>query len=66
MLQRRTARGFTTDVARYGPDVLRHGSRILLIDLKRSDLHIDHRGLNLRVTHQLHQGRQADAGAHHI
>jgi hypothetical protein len=42
---------------RYGPDVLRHSSRVLLIDFERSDLHIDQRRLDLRVSHQLHQGR---------
>ena len=52
--------------ARYGSNVLRHGFRILLIDLERSDFDIDHRRFNLRVAHQLHQGRQADACANHI
>ena len=42
------------------------GSRILLIDLERSDLHIDECGLDIGMTHQLHEGRQANAGAHHI
>ena len=51
---------------RDGPDVLGHGARILLVDLKRGDLHIDERGLNVGVPHQPHEGRQADAGTHHI
>ena len=41
----------------YGPNVLRHSFRILLIDLKRGDFDIDHRRFNPRVAHQLHQGR---------
>ena len=41
-------------------------SRILLIDLERSDLHIDEGGLDICMTHQLHEGRQANAGANHI
>ena len=51
---------------RYRSDELSDCSRILLIDLERSDLHIDERGLDLCMSHQLHEGRQADAGAHHI
>ena len=41
-------------------------ARILLVDLERSDLHINEGGLDLRMSHQLHEGWQADAGTHHI
>jgi hypothetical protein len=51
---------------RYRSDVLCNRSRILLIDLERRDLHIDERGLDLRMSHQLHEGWQADAGTYHI
>ena len=50
----------------YGPDVLRNSLRILLINLKGRDLHIDQSGLDLRMSHQLHERRQTDTGAHHI
>ena len=46
--------------------MLRDCPSILLIDLERSDLHIDEGGLDICMTHQLHEGRQANAGAHHI
>ena len=48
------------------PNVLGDGARILLVDLKRSNLHVDERGLNVGVSHQPHERRQADAGTHHI
>ena len=66
MVHRNVAREFHDRVHRYRPDVLSDRSRILLIDLERSDLHIDERGLDLRMSHQLHEGGQANAGAHHI
>ena len=66
MVHRSVARGFHDRSHRYGSDVLSDRARILLIDLERSDLHIDERGLDLRMSHQLHEGRQANAGAHHI
>jgi hypothetical protein len=66
MLNGRVARDVSRSRHRYRPDVLCDGSRILLIDLERSDLHIDEVVWILRMTHQLHEGRQADAGAHHI
>ena len=47
-------------------DELSDRSRILLIDLQRRDLHIEERGLDLRMSHQLHEGWQANAGADHI
>ena len=46
--------------------MLGHGAGILLVDVLWGELHIDHRGLNLCVPHQLHERRQADAGAHHV
>ena len=52
--------------ARYRSNVLRHGFRILLIHLERSDFDIDHRRFNPRMAHQPHQGRQADTCANHI
>ena len=65
MVHRSEAESFTSG-DRHRPDVLSDRSRILLIDLERSDLHIDQRGLDVRMTHQLHEGGQANAGAHHI
>ena len=51
---------------RHRPDELCDRSRILLVDLQRRDLHIDERGLDLRMSHQLHEGWQANACAYHI
>ena len=51
---------------RYRSDELSDGSGILLIDLQRRDLHIDEGGLDLRMSHQLHEGWQAHAGPDHI
>ena len=48
------------------PNVLRYGTCVLLIDVKRSQLDIDQGGLNLRVTHKLHERRQAHAGPNHV
>ena len=64
--QERWRESFTIASHRYRPDVLSDRSRILLIDLQRRDLHIDEGGLDLRMSHQLHEGWQANAGAHHI
>ena len=41
-------------------------ARVLLVDLEWSDCDIDKRGLDVSVSHQLHQRGQADAGPHHI
>ena len=46
--------------------MLGHGARILLINLLRRDPHIFQHGLDAGVAHQLHEGGQADTGAHHI
>ena len=51
---------------RYRSDELSDRSRILLIDLQRCDLHINERGLDLRMSHQLHEGWKANAGADHV
>jgi hypothetical protein len=29
-------------------------------------LNVKHGGVDIRMTHEVHQGRQRDAGAHHI
>ena len=47
-------------------DALRRGAGVLKIDVLRRDLHIVQSGLDVGVTHQLHECGQADAGAHHI
>src|SRR5262252_779378 len=64
--QRRRGERVSWSRDRHRPDVLSNCSRILLIDLERSDLHINEGGLDICMTHQLHEGRQANAGAHHI
>jgi len=46
--------------------VLRSGTGILQINVLWSDLHIVHGGFDIGVSHQLHQRRQADTGAHHV
>ena len=38
-----------------GDEVLRHGTCILQVDVLWSDLHVDERGLDVCVTHQLHE-----------
>ena len=60
------ARAVHDRVPRQGPDVLGHGARILEVDVLRSDLHIDQRGLDIGVPHQVHERGQADAGPHHV
>jgi hypothetical protein len=39
---------------------------VLLPDVLWSELKVDHGGLNLRVTHELHQRREADARPEHV
>ena len=39
---------------------------ILAPDVLRGELHVAQSGANLRVTHQVHQGGQGNAGANHI
>ncbi|HEY6308718.1 MAG TPA: hypothetical protein VI488_19930 [Candidatus Angelobacter sp.] len=46
--------------------MLSDGAGILLVDLKRSNVHVNERGLNVGVPHQPHERRQADAAAQHI
>jgi hypothetical protein len=47
-------------------DTLGSGAGVLQIDILRRNLHIVHGGFDIGVPHQLHEGRQADTGAHHI
>ena len=49
-----------------GPDVLGHGAGVLLPDVLRSDLQVDHGGLNLCMAHEMHQRREANAGPEHV
>ena len=49
-----------------GPDELGNGASVLLPDVLRSDLQVDHRGLNLCMTHELRQRREANAGPDHV
>jgi hypothetical protein len=46
--------------------VLGHGTRILQVDVLRSDLHVTQGSLDLGVTHQVHERGQADSGAYHV
>jgi hypothetical protein len=46
--------------------VLRHCARILNIDVLWGDLPIGQRGLNVGVTHQLHERGQAYPGTYHV
>ena len=47
-------------------DAPRDGAGVLKIDVLRRDLHIVQSGLDVGMTHQLHECRQAHPGAHHI
>src|SRR5262249_44710422 len=51
---------------RKGANLLRHRPGILKVDVLWGDLHIAQRGLNVGMTHQLHEGGQADTGADHV
>ena len=46
--------------------MLRHCARILKIDILWCDPHILEGGLDIGVTHQSHERRQAHTGAYHI
>jgi G:T/U-mismatch repair DNA glycosylase len=61
-------RGASDSWGRYrkGPDVLSDGTRILLEDIERRDFHVDESRLDVRVSHQVHEGGQAHTGAQHI
>jgi hypothetical protein len=48
------------------PDVLSNGASVLFPDIKRRELNVDHCGLNVCVSHELHQGWQTDTGPDHI
>jgi hypothetical protein len=47
-------------------DAVCRSAGILNIDILWRDLHIVQSGLDIRMAHQLHERRHADAGAHHI
>ena len=47
MLQRRSTCALHDRIPGTGRDMLGHGAGILLIDVERSDLHIDQRGLDI-------------------
>jgi len=51
---------------RNAPDLLCHSVRILPVDFFGGELYIDHGGLNLAMSHELHQRGQADAVAQHV
>ena len=46
--------------------MLGHSARVLEVDVLRSDLDIQQRGLDVGVAHQAHKRREADAGPHHV
>jgi hypothetical protein len=48
------------------PDVLLYSAHVLLINVKRSQLDINQGGLNLRVTHELHERGQTHTGPDHV
>ena len=47
-------------------DTLRHGACVLKIDILRSDLNVEQSRLDISVSHELHERRQADAFPHHV
>ena len=51
---------------RQGPDPLGHSLRVLQIDILGSDPDIKQCSLNVRVSHQLHERGQTDAGSYHV
>jgi len=65
-MQERGCRARFMRRASEGPNLLRHGARILLVDVLRGDLHIAQSSLDVSVTHQLHQRGQTDAAAYHV
>jgi hypothetical protein len=46
--------------------MLRNRTSVLFPDFSRRDLHVHQSGLDLRMTHQLHQRREADACTNHV
>ena len=46
--------------------MLRYRTCVLKVDVLWSDLHIQQGGLDVGMTHQLHERGQADAGPDHI
>ena len=51
---------------RNGPDVLGNRTSVLFPDIARRELNVDHCGLNVCVSHELHQSWQTDTGPDHI
>ena len=51
--------------AENGPDVLLYSTRILLINVKRSQLDVNQGCLNLRMPHELHERWEAHSGPDH-
>ena len=45
---------------------LSHGADILLVDILRRDADVDHGDLDLRMSHQMHERGQTDAGTDHV
>ena len=43
-----------------------HGADVLLVDILWGDADVDHGGLDLRVSHQVHKRGQADASVDHV
>jgi len=48
------------------PDALGDSAGILAPDVFRSEFDVEHGGMNVSVSHQVHQGRQGDASPHHV
>jgi len=46
--------------------VLRYGTCIFKVDVLWGDQYIEQRGLDVRVTHQLHERRKTHTGADHV
>jgi hypothetical protein len=51
---------------RNAPDKLRDGAGVLLAHVLRGEVNIDQGGLDVAMSHELHQRRQADAVAQHV
>ena len=49
-----------------GSDEPGNRASVLLPDVLRSDLNVDQRGLNLCMSHELHQRREANASPDHV
>src|SRR6516165_6447472 len=51
---------------RSGPDELGNCASVLLPDVLWRELKVDHRGLDLCMTHELHERRKANACPEHV